>query len=177
MGLINYKDIDFNKSIDKENKVINFNGSEIQIVPYLSINDKYDFVMLTLQKSLENGVYNEVKMDMYFDLNLVYLYTNIVFSIDDRADEAELFDTLAASGLISIVKENINSAEISWLQNKVKEMEKKMTQYKGNLLHFLSDLIENLPTKAQEALTLLQKADLNPEMLKMLMGSFQTVKE
>ena len=29
MGLINYKDIDFNKSINKVNKTINFNGSEI----------------------------------------------------------------------------------------------------------------------------------------------------
>ena len=40
MGLINYKDIDFNKSINKENKIINFNGSEIQIVNCLSDHNR-----------------------------------------------------------------------------------------------------------------------------------------
>lgn len=90
MGLINYKDIDFNKSINKVNKTINFNGSEIQVVNYLSAQDKYDLIMVTIQKAFEKGIYNEYKLKVYFDLHIVYMYTNIVFTAEDRADEVGL---------------------------------------------------------------------------------------
>ena len=108
MGLINYKDIDFNKSIDKENKIINFNGSEIQILPYLSITDKYDLIMATIKKSYEEGIYNPIKLKMYFNLHLVYMYTNIIFDAEDKAKVEELYDTLSNSGLITLILENID---------------------------------------------------------------------
>ena len=35
MNLINFKDIDFNQSIDNSTEIIEFNGSQIQVLKYL----------------------------------------------------------------------------------------------------------------------------------------------
>ena len=45
MSLINYKDIDFKSTINRTNKIINFNGVEIQILNYLS-SIEHDILLL-----------------------------------------------------------------------------------------------------------------------------------
>lgn len=164
MSLINYKDIDFNKSIDKTLKTFDFNGNEITVVPYLSISDKYDFIMITLQKSFDKGIYNQVKLDMYFDLHLVYMYTNINFVAEDRANEVDLYDTLKQSGLIDKVREYIGKEEIEDLDRLLINVRKEMSDYKGSLLSFISDIIYTLPEKAEKALEMFKNID--PEILK-----------
>ena len=172
MGLINYKDIDFNKSIDKENKVINFNGLEIQIVQYLSTNDKYDLVMGTLQKSLmQNNIFNPFKIDMYFDLHVVYMYTNILFSIDDRADEIAIYDTLKKSGLIDRVKAEIDEVELNQLKGYIYQLAELISKDKNTFGSIVNNLIEQLPQFAEKIQTVASKID--PEMIQKLMNSVQ----
>jgi hypothetical protein len=174
MALINYKDIDFKKSIDKELKTFDFNGSEIAVVPYLSINDKYDLIMVALQKSFEKGIYNNIKLDMYFDLGIVYMYTNIQFDSDDRADEAELYDTLKRSGLMEKIFEQIDEKEIENLYAYLFEVKEELLDYKGSLISFLGDLIDTLPQRAESALGMLKNMD--PELLKTFtQGSLGTI--
>ena len=88
-------------------KEIDFNGNKIEVLQYLPIEDKYDLVMVTLQKSLEDGVYNPIKKDMYFHLYLVYMYTDITFTDKQKEDESKLYDVLESNGLITEVIKNI----------------------------------------------------------------------
>lgn len=171
MELVNFKNIDFNKSIDKELKIINFNGTDIGIVPYLNIQDKFDFVMITLQKSFVNGIYNNLKIDMYFDLHLVYMYTNIEFDAEDRVDEESLYDTLKRSGLIAAVRSSIDVNELEYLYEVVRKTGRKLSNYKSSFMSFISDLINTMPEKATEALNIVGKMD--PNILKnFATGSF-----
>lgn len=163
MGLINYKDIDFNKSINKELKTFDFNGSEIAVVPYLSINDKYDLVMITLQKSLEKGIYNHVKLDMYFELHIIYMYTNIQVDNADREDEAALYDTFKRSGLIDKVLEQIDENEIDTLWTYIYEMEEIIMSYKNTWGAVIGNLIETLPENMEKAKNIIENFD--PEKL------------
>lgn len=172
MALINYKDIDFKQSINKENKIINFNGSEIQIVNYLSINDKYDLIMITLQKAFDNGIYNDLKLQMFFDLNIVYMYTNILFNTEDRVNELDLYDNLKNSGLIDIIKNEIDKEELNELWNLLQKTELKLYNYKGSFFAFILNAIENLPIKAEKALNILKQID--PALLKTLNQGFFT---
>ena len=161
MALINFKDIDFNKSINKENKIIDFNGSEIQIVQYLSSQDKYDLIMVTAQKAKEKNIYNPFLIDLYFDLNVIYLYTNIVFDAEDRADEAGLYDTLKKSGLIDIVKENIGD-ELYLLKHYIEAVIYHYTTYSNTFKGSVEELLEKLP-KDLEGITNLIK-NVSPEV-------------
>ena len=69
-----------NLKVDTTVNHFDFKGNEIEVLQYLPAADKYDFIMLTLQKSEEDGIYNENKLDMYFHLHLIYMYTNISFT-------------------------------------------------------------------------------------------------
>lgn len=164
MGLINYKDIDFNKSINKELITFDFYGSEIAVVPYLSINDKYDLVMVALQKSLEKGIYNNVKLDMYFKLHLVYMYTNIQIDIEDREDEAALYDTLERSGLIGAVMAHIKESEIAELKDYIYTLENKIMKYRNTFGTVLNTFVEQLPENMQKAKDIISEFD--PEKFK-----------
>lgn len=165
MGLVNYKDIDFNKSINKENKTINFNGSEIQIVNYLSSNDKNDLISITLQKSFDGITFNNYKLNMYFDLHLVYLFTNIVFSKDDMKDEEELFDTLYRSGLINLIKDAIPKKEIETLWQNVLLNKSALENYYNSFAYFISNTIEDLEEKVNHAIEIIKTLNIE-ELLK-----------
>ena len=63
----------------KVNTAVNtfeFCGQTIEVLQYLPAQDKYDLLMVTLQKSIEEGAYNDFKLDVYFNLNLVYISEN-----------------------------------------------------------------------------------------------------
>lgn len=163
MGLINYKDIDFNESIDKENKIINFNGSEIQVIKYLSIHDKYDLIMATIKKSYENEIYNPIKLDMYFNLHLIYMYTNIIFNDEDKANGDELYDTFKNSGLLALIKENMDQNELKDLEEKMEQTLKTIKEHKSSVMGFLSNLLNEAMDKIGSGLETLK--NINPEIL------------
>lgn len=45
--------------------------------------------MITLQQAEENGVYNPMLLEQRFNLNLVYMYTNITFTEKQKEDESK----------------------------------------------------------------------------------------
>ena len=53
---------------DNSVNTFDFQGHEIEVLRYLPVEDKYDLVMITLQNSEENGIYNPVKFPFIFSL-------------------------------------------------------------------------------------------------------------
>jgi len=170
MSTINFKEIDFKKLINKENKIINFNGSEIRVLNYLPIKDKYDLIMITLQKSLENNIYNAFKMDKYLELNIIYLYTNIIFSIEDRINEDDLYDTLKTSGLIDEVLKAIGEEEIAELKKYLKIISEMNLTYQNSFGIIMQNFMEQLPITLQKAEEIIKRID--PEKAKELLQLF-----
>ena len=91
---------DLNVNLNTENKTFIFNDNTITVAQYLPLADKYDLISIALQKSYVDGIYNELLLDAYFHLALVYLYTDIEFTDEDKLDEMNLFDKLVTSGFI-----------------------------------------------------------------------------
>ena len=46
--------------VNEEIKTFNFHEQNIEVKQYLPINDKYDLVMITLQKALEGNIFNYI---------------------------------------------------------------------------------------------------------------------
>ena len=101
MEKVKFEDLGIKFSEDIE-KII-FNNKEIEIKKYLPISQRYDIIMIALQKAYEDGVYNPLKLDEYFNLNIIYSYTNIEFSDELREDEDALYDMIETSGLLNAV--------------------------------------------------------------------------
>ena len=58
--------------LNKDTYTIDVQGNKINIKKYLPISDKKDLIEITLQHAEEaNGTYNEVLIDVYFNLYLI----------------------------------------------------------------------------------------------------------
>lgn len=143
----------------EEVKTIDFNESKIEVKQYLPIRDKIDLVDITLQKSREDRLYNPLKVNMYFHLNLIYLYTNISFTEKQREDEEKLYDLLDSNELIDLIVSNIPEFEYKDLLEKTIEKIKHELKYNTTAAAIVSKLINDLPKNAQAAANIVENFD------------------
>ena len=152
-----YSDLGLKRQIIK--KSFQWGDKQISYLDYLPIEAKYDVVMITLQKSLEDGIYNPIKMDMYFHLNLVYMYCDIEFGAEDREDEGKLYDELKSSGFLAVFLRNINADEYQEMQEIIDEIADLHMTYKNSAASIFHDFVEDLPTNAEAARQIVDSFD------------------
>jgi len=143
----------------EEIKTINIEGNSIEVKQYLPISDKIDLVDITLQKSKEDNLYNPLKVNMYFHLNLIYLYTNITFTDKQREDEEKLYDVLDSNGIINEVVAAIPENEYTDLLNKTAEKIDNELKYNTTAAAIVSKFINDLPRNAQAAAEIVDNFD------------------
>ena len=112
-------------------KSFNFGENIIEVYQYLPVSDKYDLIMITLQKSEENLLYNPIKLDMFFHLHLVYMYSNLNFTQKQKEDEEKIYDCLKSNGLLDMILTNIPEEEYRELFKFLEELIE--VRYKYNL--------------------------------------------
>ena len=142
-----------------EVNTVDFNGNKIEILKYLPIEEKYDLISVTLQKSLEDTLYNPLKVDMYFHLHLVYMYTNITFTDKQREDELKLYNTLSSNGLIDLVLENIDEYEYEILSTYLDETIDQDLTYKTTVAYLLNSFIGDMPAKIDNIQKMMEEID------------------
>ena len=131
----------------------------IQVKKRISTSDKIDLIQIALQKSEEDNLYNEVKLDCYFHLNIVYLYTDIEFSVEDREDEMELYDILDRNDIIDQVIAAIGEDEYDDLRSKLTEMKLEFLSYRNTAAAVLTRIIQDLPKNAAAAKEIVDSFD------------------
>ena len=87
---------------------------------------------------------------MYFKLHIVYLYTNIIFSEEDRLDEEALYDTLVKSGLMQLILDNIDQNELGELQKNLYAVKEQMVKYHNSFKGSIEDLGRDLMIVAEK---------------------------
>lgn len=145
--------------VNSEVKKFTWEDKEIEVLQYLPISDKYDLIMIALQKAKEGDIYNPIKLDMYFHLNLVYLYTNLSFTEKQKENEEKIFDTLVSTNLLSMIMENIPEEEFDDLWDKMNEYMKSELQYSTTTAAVIKSIISDLPTQAQAAMDIVNQFD------------------
>lgn len=136
-----------------------FQGQKIEVLKYLPIEDKNDLVTITLQKAKEKDVYNPVLLDMYFHLNLAYLYTNLSFTDKQRENEAKLFDTLKANGFFDLLLENISEEDYAELYYYLEQKKEDNLVYGNSTAAIINKFIQDLPANAQIASDIVDNFD------------------
>ena len=138
----------------------------IQVKKWIPISDKIDLIQIALQKSEEDGIYNEAKLDCYFHLNIIYLYTDIDFSAEDREDEMKLYDILEHNDIIDQVIAAIGEDEYTTLEDYLFEMKANYLTYKNTAAAVLNKIIQDLPKNAAAAKEIMDSFD--PEKYQMV---------
>ena len=138
---------ELNLSIKRDTITVQTPCGEIEVLAFLPIEDKNDLIEITLQKSLEDGIYNELKMEMYFHLYIIYMYTNLEFTEEERADELKLYNELESNGIIISVLGAINEYEdLFHYLNIIKENNMK---YRYSVAGILSTFVQDMPKNAE----------------------------
>lgn len=147
--------------VNTEVKTFDFGGQKVEVLQYLPAQDKYDLLMITLQKSLEDNLYNEFKLNLYFELHLVYMYTNISFTEKQREDEFKLYDTLKSNGFYEKFFQVINEDEYNELFEQLNAIKNASFKNKRSVAAIISGLINDLPANAEAAAKIVESFDPN----------------
>lgn len=135
------------------------NVGTFQVLQYLPINQKFDLIEITLQKAYINGMYNPLILDMYFNLYLVYLYTNLEFSDAEKADEQALYDTLLSNHVIDYVINAIPEEEYNTLYDILIETKQEYNDLHNSFRGIINTLVRELPEQAEKAQDIIANFD------------------
>lgn len=152
-----YKDL--NLKINTETKKVP--GLDIEVLQYLPIQDKIDLIEITLQKAERNGVYNDMRLEMYFNLYLIFLYTDLVFTDEEKADEFTLYNELESNDIISKVIATIPAEEYDNLFDTLCIVKKDNTKYNNSISSVLNSFVKDLPKNAESAMNIMQNFNPN----------------
>lgn len=146
--------------VDQCIETFDFGGQSIEVKQYLPIEDKYDLIMIVLQNAEENGVYNPIKLQMYFDLYLVYMYSNISFTDKQKENEAKLYDTLESNGVINGIVELIPNDEYNSLMEYMTELVEFKTTFNNSAAGLVNQVLVDLPKNAEKAAEVLNSFNI-----------------
>jgi hypothetical protein len=149
MADLNYKDLGLKRLIMKD--TFKWGDKNIEVLKYLPVEAKYDIVMITLQKAQEEGYYNPIKLDMYFHLNLVYMYTNLVFTEEERQDEGKLFDEMKSSGFLNTFLQYIDKEEYEEMLEDIDNIAELSMKYRMSAGAVFNKFVDDLPANAEAA--------------------------
>lgn len=137
---------------------------KIEIKKYLPIEDKYDLISIAMQNSYENGHFNNLKLDMYFHLYLVYMYTNLEFTDAQKDNPTKLYDVLYSNGLIDQIITRMDSEEYDYLIGMIGKEVDKAEKYNNTIASVINNFINELPVNAEKAKETIEQFD--PEAFK-----------
>ena len=138
---------DLKLSINNEIVTTMVNEVEIEVRKYLPIEDKIDLIEVALQKAEENGIYNEMKLAMYFDLYIIYMYTNLEFTDEEKMNEYKLYNELESNGVITAVLGALEEYEI--LFHYLNIMKEAKMRYKTSAAAMIQTFIQDMPKNAE----------------------------
>lgn len=157
MAKVNYSSLKL--KINNSIKSFTIGENEIEVLQYLPIEDKSDLITISIQKGIKDGLYNPLKLDMYFHLFIVYMYTNISFTTKQREDEEKLYNVLKSNGIIDKVLELIPEDEYNELLVFLEEESEVTQKYKNSLIGVINSFINELPTQAEAAMEIVNNFD------------------
>lgn len=140
---------------------VNFCEQEIEVKQYLPITEKYDLIMISLQQAKEDNIHNKIKLTVFFHLNLVFSYTNLFFTPEEREDLFGLYDILQSSGFIQNIINAIPKEEYDFLIKMLDIMDIELIAADRSFAGALNNFINQLPGNAQAAAEIMEK--FNPE--------------
>jgi hypothetical protein len=145
-----------NLTIDKTVTSITLPGGKaITIKKYLPIEDKISLVQIALQQAADSNIYNTLRLDAYVYLYIVYFYTNLEFTDEEKANPMQLFDILNSNGIIGAVTSHIPEAEFTELMNFVEKQLDLNIKVRTSFAYTFNNLIE----KIEDAVKYLNEED------------------
>lgn len=157
-------------SLKVNSDVVNltYNEQTIEVKQYLPVNDKLILISKVINQAADlNNFANPVKMDIYFNLELIQAYTNITFTDKQKEDPCKLYDAFESSGLMAQIKQAIPQVELDNLYYNTMRCNDAVYAYKNSVMGIVDTITTDYESLNFDA-TKIQKALGDPENMKLL---------
>jgi hypothetical protein len=141
-----------------EADTFDFMGKTIEVYKFVPVESKLDILAITMQKAKEGNIYNPLLLDVFFHLNLVYMYTNITFTDKQREDELKLFDLLESNNFFEPFIQKIKDDYIE-LRGYLDTLTCDDLIYNNSAANVIRGIIQDLPTNAEAARLIVDSFD------------------
>ena len=160
-----------NKEMPLKIKAFQLNGETIEVKEYLPVNDKLNLITAVLQQVAQNEYpfVNPVQMDVYTTLEILYAYSNIEFTEEQKADPAALYDELEKYDIANRVIALIPATEYKFI---IEGIEKTIYAY-YNYRNSAKGIMEDITTDYKDLdfnATEIQEKLADPDNLTLLKG-------
>ena len=132
-------------------QIVKYGDAEIEVLQYLPVADKTDLISITVQQAMENGVIHPVRLEQYFYLNIMYLYTNFNFTDKQKEDPDKLYDMLESNGVIDAVIGAMNQEEYDGLYKALEDYMETLAKHESSAAYMIGKIINDLPLNAAAA--------------------------
>lgn len=169
MAKIAFSKLGLTKDKLDEFQTVEFNDQTIEVKQYLPIAEKAELISRVLNNSVDDdaGYYNNLKLDMWLALEIVYVYSNINFTEKQKSDPMKLYDLLSSNKLLNLIIGLVPESEFYYLTKVTHELATAIYTYRNSALGILDSIgrdYSNLNLDATE----IQKKLADPENLTLL---------
>ena len=142
MEKVLFNDLKKEKDITVDPVVVKINDIEVEVKDYLPVNEKLNLISRVLQQVAQNEYpfANPVQMDVYSALEIIYAYSNIEFSDEDKENPAELYVTLETQGIINTIIAKIPEVEYKFLMEGITASIDAFYNYRNSVRGLLEDI-------------------------------------
>lgn len=153
MAKINFQKL--NTKVDTEVRQVSFNGVDIEIKQYVSLEQKITIIENLTSFCLNDSeyFYNPIAVKVLLDLNLVEYYTNISLTAQQKKKIFTIYDHFVSSGLLELIKSNIPEKELIVIQDYLYSSLDGIYKYNNSIHGVLTAMnadYENLSTDAND---------------------------
>ena len=157
-----------NKIKSLPEKVVDFQGNELRVKPYLPLSDKLQLLINVLELSgADEGYFNLVQLEVFYKIEVIRNYTNISFTDTQLKDFAKLYDQIVLNGVWDAVADIIPEEELDYVWDAIYNMAEAITAYNRSLAGMLKTLSEDYSVLDTEA-TKIQKTLASPEVVSVM---------
>ena len=169
MAKIAFSKLGLTKDKLDEFQTVEFNDQTVEVKQYLPIAEKAELISRVLNNSVDDdaGYYNNLKLDMWLALEIVYAYSNINFTEKQKSDPMKLYDLLSSNKLLNLIIGLVPESEFYYLTKVTHELATAIYTYRNSSLGILDSIgrdYSNLNFDATE----IQKKLADPENLTLL---------
>ena len=169
MAKIAFSKLGLTKNKLDEFQTVEFNDQTVEVKQYLPIAEKAELISRVLNNSVDDdaGYYNNLKLDMWLALEIVYAYSNISFTEKQKSDPMKLYDLLSSNKLLNLIIGLVPESEFYYLTKVTHELATAIYTYRNSALGILDSIgrdYSNLNLDATE----IQKKLADPENLTLL---------
>lgn len=141
-------------------KTIKIGEKEVEVKQYLPAADKNAILEITMQNADEGTIMNTFALDALFHLYIVFKYTNLSFTDNQKEDLLKLYDILESNGIIDMVVSAIPEIEYNTLRDNLEDMTKAYSKYRNSAKALVEQFQMFAPNTAADISDKIQNFDI-----------------